>query len=140
MEGRDGGGASSGVTVVGSDAPSEYKIAPRTSDNPPQTGGSTPPPATQSTSTPSASAQVTAQPPPPTAASSVPGKKKRGRPRKYGPDGSVSMALSPKPISSSVPPPVIDFSTEKKGKVRPASAVSKSKFEVDNLGNGNLLI
>ncbi|KGN50187.1 AT-hook motif nuclear-localized protein 1 [Cucumis sativus] len=135
MEGRDGGGASSGVTVVGSDAPSEYKIAPRTSDNPPQTGGSTTPPGTQSTSTPSASAQVSGQPPPPTAASSVPGKKKRGRPRKYGPDGSVSMALSPKPISLSVPPPVIDFSTEKKGKVRPASAVSKSKFEVDNLGD-----
>lgn len=85
MEGRDGGGASSGVTVVGSDAPSEYKIAPRTSDNPPQTGGSTPPPATQSTSTPSASAQVTAQPPPPTAASSVPGKKKRGDPENMDP-------------------------------------------------------
>lgn len=133
MEGRDGG-ASSGVTVVGSDAPSEYQIAPRTADNPPQTAGSTPPSTTQPASTPSASA------PPPTAASTVPGKKKRGRPRKYGPDGSVSVALSPKPISSSVPPPVIDFSTEKRGKVRPASAVSKSKFEVDNLGNGDLLI
>ncbi|XP_022995666.1 AT-hook motif nuclear-localized protein 1-like [Cucurbita maxima] len=132
MEGRDDG-ASSGVTVVGSDAPSEYQIAPRTTDNPPQTGGSTPSAAeaaaSQPASTPSASAPL------PTAASSVPGKKKRGRPRKYGPDGSVSMALSPKPISSSVPPPVIDFSTEKKGKVRPASAVSKRKFEVDNLGD-----
>lgn len=137
MEGRNGG-ASSGVTVVGSDVPSEYQIAPRTTDNPPQTGGSTPVPAattataaTQPTSTPSA------QPPPPTVASSVPGKKKRGRPRKYGPDGSVTTPLSPKPISSSVPPPVIDFSTEKRGKVRPVSAVSKSKFEVDNIGNGD---
>ncbi|KAG6579450.1 AT-hook motif nuclear-localized protein 1, partial [Cucurbita argyrosperma subsp. sororia] len=134
MEGRDGG-ASSGVTVVGSDAPSKYQIAPRTSDSPPQSGGSTLPPATQQTSTPSASAQVPAQPTAPTGPSSVPGKKKRGRPRKYGPDGSVNMALSPKPISSSVPPPVIDFSAEKRGKVRPASGVNKTKFEVDNLGD-----
>ncbi|GAB2302537.1 AT-hook motif nuclear-localized protein 1 [Dionaea muscipula] len=68
-------------------------------------------------------------------------KKKRGRPRKYGPDGSVTIALSPKPISSSVPPAVIDFSTshEKQPKVHqrpPSSAIKhhKPKFEVDNLG------
>ncbi|KAK8693456.1 hypothetical protein V6N13_071039 [Hibiscus sabdariffa] len=30
-------------------------------------------------------------------------KKKRGRPRKYGPDGTMARALSPMPISSSVP-------------------------------------
>ncbi|KAG2681389.1 hypothetical protein I3843_11G141900 [Carya illinoinensis] len=119
--------ASTGVTVVGSDAPSDYHVAPRT-ENPAQTAGSAPPP--------SAAAQVSA--PPSTVATVVapamPAKKKRGRPRKYGLDGSVTMALSPKPISSSAPPPVIDFSTEKRGKVKPASSVSKTKFEVENIG------
>lgn len=112
--------ASSGVTVVGSDAPSDYHVAPR-SETPVPTAGSAPPPPA----------------PPPAAAPAAPGmpvKKKRGRPRKYGLDGSVTMALSPKPISSSAPPPVIDFSAEKRGKVKPASSVSKTKFEVENLG------
>lgn len=63
-------------------------------------------------------------------------KKKRGRPRKYGPDGSVTMALSPKPISSSAPPPVIDFSAvHKRGKFRPVGTASKQqqhKVEVEN--------
>ncbi|KAF5478403.1 hypothetical protein F2P56_004964 [Juglans regia] len=119
--------ASSGVTVVGSDAPSDYHVAPRT-ENPAQTAGSAPPP--------SAAAKVSA--PPSTVATVVapamPAKKKRGRPRKYGLDGSVTMALSPKPISSSAPPPVIDFSAQKRGKVKPASSVSKTKFEVENIG------
>lgn len=129
------GGVSGGVTVVGSDAPSEYHVAPR-NDNPPPTGGST----AQIPAAPQGSAPPP-QPPPHTAVASpstatVPGKKKRGRPRKYAPDGSVTtMALSPKPISSSAPlPPVIDFSAEKRGKVRPASSVSKAKFELENIG------
>ncbi|XP_061348236.1 AT-hook motif nuclear-localized protein 1 [Gastrolobium bilobum] len=129
------GGVSGGVTVVGSDAPSDYHVAPRT-DNPAPTGGST----TQISAT---ATQVSAPPPPPhtaavaasPAAANMPVKKKRGRPRKYAPDGSVTMALSPKPISSSAPlPPVIDFSAGKRGKVRPASSVSKAKFELENLG------
>uniref|UniRef100_A0A0A0KL67 AT-hook motif nuclear-localized protein n=1 Tax=Cucumis sativus TaxID=3659 RepID=A0A0A0KL67_CUCSA len=65
------------------------------------------------------------------------GKKKRGRPRKYGPDGKLNVAaLSPKPISASAPAPaaVIDFSAEKRGKVRPASSLTKTKYEVENLG------
>ncbi|XP_059444807.1 AT-hook motif nuclear-localized protein 1 [Corylus avellana] len=117
--------ASMGVTVVGSDAPSDYHVAPRT-ENPAPTGGSAP------------AAQVGAPPPttvaPAAATPALPAKKKRGRPRKYGLDGSVTMALSPKPISSSAPPPVIDFSTEKRGKVKPASSVTKTKFEVENIG------
>ncbi|XP_028762766.1 AT-hook motif nuclear-localized protein 1 [Neltuma alba] len=130
MEARDGIG--SAVTVVGSDDPSEYHVAPRT-ENPATTGGSTTP-------APAPPAQGSARPPQTAAAGGtpttmmMPGKKKRGRPRKYGPDGSVTMALSPKPISSSAPPQVIDFSADKRGKVRPASSVSKSKFEVENLG------
>ncbi|PKI56170.1 hypothetical protein CRG98_023438 [Punica granatum] len=63
----------------------------------------------------------------------MPVKKKRGRPRKYRPDGSVPAALSPRPISSA-PPPVIDFSSQKRGKVKTAGSVSKPKFEVENLG------
>jgi len=114
-----------GVTVVGSDAPSDYHVAPR-SENPAPTGGSAP------------AAHVGAPPPttvaPVAATPALPAKKKRGRPRKYGLDGSVTMALSPKPISSSAPPPVIDFSTEKRGKVKPASSVTKTKFEVENIG------
>lgn len=125
--------ASGGVTVVRSDAPSDYHVAPR-SENPAQTDGSAPPP--------TAAAQV--GPPPPSTAATVdgpalPAKKKRGRPRKYGPDGSVTMALSPKPISSA-PPPVIDFSAGKRGKVKPASSVSKTKFEVENIGKGKMCL
>ncbi|CAI9755378.1 unnamed protein product [Fraxinus pennsylvanica] len=126
MEGREGTNTlhSSGVTVVGSDAPSDYHVAPRTTENPPRVSGSAPP------------VTVTITPPemgvtpPPSAAAGVAGattvKKKRGRPRKYGPDGSVTMALSPKPISSSAPPPVIDFSAaEKRGKIRPVGSAGK---------------
>jgi len=131
MEGREG--VSSGVTVVGSDAPSDYHIAPR-SENPAQTGGSTtPPPVAPAPPAPTSSAAPSAATAP-AAAATMPAKKKRGRPRKYGPDGTVTMALSPKPISSSAPPPVIDFSAEKRGKVRPASSVNKNKYELENLG------
>ncbi|KAL4373065.1 hypothetical protein AHAS_Ahas05G0044500 [Arachis hypogaea] len=67
------------------------------------------------------------------AVAAVAEKKKRGRPRKYAPDGSVTMAMSPKPISSSGLPAMIDFSSGKRGKVRPPGSVSKAKFEVENI-------
>ncbi|MBA0735884.1 hypothetical protein Gogos_019686 [Gossypium gossypioides] len=120
--------ATGGVKVVGSDAPSDYHIAPR-SENPTQnpTPGSAPPSQPQP--------QSAAQPvPPPVSVVGMPLKKKRGRPRKYGPDGSVTMALSPKPISTAAPPPVIDFSAAKRGKVKSPTPVSKAKFEVENIG------
>jgi len=120
-----GGG---GVTVVGSGAPSDYQIAPRSDNNPNSTPGSAPPAPPQ--------APPQAPPPhPPPAAGSMPVKKKRGRPRKYGPDGSVTVTLSPKPISSAAPaplPPVIDFSAGKQKKIKP---VSKAKYDLENLGN-----
>ncbi|KAF7810246.1 AT-hook motif nuclear-localized protein 1-like [Senna tora] len=121
-DGFKDGVSSGGVTVVGSDAPSDYHVAPRT-ENTSSIGGST------------TLAPQGGFPPPQTAAMGVaPVKKKRGRPRKYGPDGSATtMALSPMPISSSAPPPVIDFSAGKRGKERPASSVLKTKFQVENL-------
>lgn len=139
MEGREGvaGGAGGAVTVVGSDAPSEYHVAAR-AENPTQVAGSSP------TVTPAVAVPLPAPPPVSSAATAAaaafPAKKKRGRPRKYGPDGTVTMALSPKPISSSAPgPPVIDFSIEKRGKMRPVGSASKSKMELENLGNCSTL-
>ncbi|XWS49026.1 hypothetical protein CRYUN_Cryun13aG0128200 [Craigia yunnanensis] len=122
--------ATGGVTVVGSDAPSDYHIAPRSENstqNPNQTPGSAPP----LLPPPKSAAQLV---PPPGSVAGMPLKKKRGRPRKYGPDGSVTMALSPKPISTAAPSPVIDFSAVKRGKVKLPTSVSKAKYELDNLG------
>ncbi|KAJ4850717.1 AT-hook motif nuclear-localized protein 1 [Turnera subulata] len=119
VSGSSGGGGGGGVTVVGSDAPSDYQIAPRSENN-----------------NPSATPASAPQAPPPVAAGTMPAKKKRGRPRKYGPDGSVTMALSPKPISSAAPapqhmPPVIDFSAVKQKKVKPVNKANK--YELENL-------
>ncbi|KAG9445369.1 hypothetical protein H6P81_016709 [Aristolochia fimbriata] len=65
-------------------------------------------------------------------------KKKRGRPRKYGPDGTVSLALSPMPISSSAPAGSGmgpgDFSTVKRGRGRPAGSLNKPKIDFDPSG------
>ncbi|GAB4834269.1 AT-hook motif nuclear-localized protein 1, variant 2 [Ancistrocladus abbreviatus] len=128
MEAKEGGVSSGGgVTVVGSDAPTDYHIAPRTEKTNHVSG-----------STQALASQVGVLLPAATVGTVL--KKKRGRPRKYRPDGPVTMPLSPKPLSSSAPPPVIDFSVEKQSKVvhhRPAGAMvkqQKPKFEVDNLG------
>ncbi|KAI3822154.1 hypothetical protein L1987_09736 [Smallanthus sonchifolius] len=113
----------SGVTVVGSDAPSDYHVAPR--PEPPKS--ITNQLATSSPPYPAAS--------PPASVTPLTEKKKRGRPRKYGPDGSVTKALSPKPISSAAPP-VIDFSTGKRGKIRPPSAGKhEPPKEMESLGD-----
>ncbi|XP_076920500.1 AT-hook motif nuclear-localized protein 1-like [Bidens hawaiensis] len=108
---------SSGVTVVGSDPP--------TKPNPPQ----------------SITSQLASLTPPYTAAPPPAGvtplteKKKRGRPRKYGADGSVTKALSPKPISTAAPP-VIDFSAGKRPKVRPPTTGKLDPpKEADSLGD-----
>ncbi|XP_010934545.1 AT-hook motif nuclear-localized protein 1 [Elaeis guineensis] len=94
---------------------------------------------------------ATAPPPPPVAAVPVgPAsvsvgmpvqKKKRGRPRKYGPDGSLVMPLYPMPISASVPageyPTVAAVGAAmKRGRGRPGGFVSKQQygFELESLG------
>ncbi|GMH08806.1 hypothetical protein Nepgr_010646 [Nepenthes gracilis] len=60
--------------------------------------------------------------------------KKRGRPKKYGPD-AVTAALSPMPISSSIPLPG-DFSSWKHARVRPFQTTKKAyKLEYESLGD-----
>lgn len=68
--------------------------------------------------------------PPVTAAGTMP--KKRGRPRKYGPDGSLLRPLNPIPISASVPagveytPAAKVGAAMKRGRGRAVGLVSKS--------------
>lgn len=124
----------SGVTVVGSDAPSDYHVAPRsTNENPSRVPGSEP----IAVTAPPVSVSFTPSPSEPAGVGgSAVLKKKRGRPRKYGPDGSVAKALSPKPISSSAPPPVIDFSAVgKRGKIRPVVLAAKPRLENESPGD-----
>ncbi|XP_010277390.1 PREDICTED: AT-hook motif nuclear-localized protein 1-like isoform X2 [Nelumbo nucifera] len=118
MEAREG--MSTGIAVMGADAPPNFHVAART-DNPPQV----------STSAAVAATQVNV------AMAATGMKKKRGRPRKYGPGGTVSLALSPIPISSSAPPVVSNFSAGKRGRGRPVGLINREqpKFEVENLGD-----
>lgn len=123
MEAKEG--VSSGVTVVGSDAPTSYHLAPRTGEVNANAGGSTPPPATQ-------------QPP----ESGV--KKKRGRPRKYATDGSVTVALAVKKTGPTAGPAaggVIDFSAVKRPRLKAGTNIVKQhhppKFESPNLVTGD---
>ncbi|KAK4365866.1 hypothetical protein RND71_013746 [Anisodus tanguticus] len=138
MEGRENMSSSTGVTVVGSDDPSDYHVAPRTNENPTRLAvtGSAQPVASQV----GVGVGVSPAPAVTTVAAALTGtslKKKRGRPRKYGPDGPI---ISPKPISfGPVPSPVIDFSSsEKRGKVRPVGLsgvkVYQPKADVENSG------
>ncbi|XP_010422177.1 PREDICTED: AT-hook motif nuclear-localized protein 1 [Camelina sativa] len=145
-------GNGSGVTVVRSDAPSDFHVASKS-----ESSNQSPPSVTPPPPPPQPSSHHTAPPPPQistetttmtTAMEGISGgpiKKKRGRPRKYGPDGTV-VALSPKPISSApapshLPPPgshVIDFSaSEKRSKVKPTNSFNRPKYhhhQVENLG------
>lgn len=112
---------STGVTVIGAEAPSAYHVAPRT-ENPPPAGGS-----------PTVAATPVSVGLP---ASGTTGKKKRGRPRKYGPDGTITMALSPLPISSSAPG-ASGFSITKRGKSRLGGSDLKQnkKMGMQYIGN-----
>lgn len=124
--------SASGVAVKGEEAPDGFRVAPRT-ENPTQLAG-----------TPT----IVAASPVSVAVPSTEGKKKRGRPRKYGPDGAkagagagavagakaASLALSPMPISSSIPL-TGEFSAWKRGRGRPVDSVKKShKSEYESPG------
>ncbi|OMP00601.1 hypothetical protein COLO4_12552 [Corchorus olitorius] len=117
--------ANSGVTVIGAEAPSAYHMAPRT-ENANQIGVNS---TTMDASPVSVGLTASAE------------KKKRGRPRKYGPDGTIARALSPMPISSSVPPGGGEFSSGggsgKRGRGRSSGYQIKHQkgMEMDNLGD-----
>ncbi|CAN8286217.1 unnamed protein product [Cochlearia groenlandica] len=64
-------------------------------------------------------------PPPPPITSETPVKRKRGRPRKYGQDGSVSLALS---SSSSSVPTISPNSFNKRGRGRPPGSGKKQRL------------
>ncbi|RAL44449.1 hypothetical protein DM860_011726 [Cuscuta australis] len=124
MEEREGL-TGSGVTVVGSDAPADHRVTPVTGENPSQV-----PPGSAQPVVPHMG--VSSYPPSTAAGIEAPAmavKKKRGRPRKYGPDGGApGLPLSPKPISTAVPPSVIDFSAaagEKRWKILPLGPIIK---------------
>ncbi|KAK7391786.1 hypothetical protein VNO78_20207 [Psophocarpus tetragonolobus] len=116
MEGRENFGV-----VVGDEAPESFHVAPRIENNLDFSRATMPAPS----------------PSPVTE-----GKKKRGRPRKYGPDGKVALGaatpLSPMPISSSIPL-TGEFSAWKRGRGRPVESIKKSsfKFEVESPGPGD---
>lgn len=120
MESREA--MNSGVTVIAPEAPSNYQMAPRT-ENALVPAGTSP--------------AVT-----PPVATGIPlssEKKKRGRPRKYGPDGAVTRTLSPMPISASAPPTSGSFLSEKVSVARPASEKKpRNKVGAENLGNGDV--
>lgn len=128
MEEKESSGSGVAATVSSEEAPESYRVAPR-SENSAQFSGPGP--------TMAAPAPAQAASPPPVSAAAAPTgtdvmKKKRGRPRKYGPDGTVALALSPMPISSSIPL-TGEYSAWKRGRGRAAvDSVSKksNKYEV----------
>ncbi|GKV16286.1 hypothetical protein SLEP1_g26951 [Rubroshorea leprosula] len=142
MEVKDG--LTPPVALRGGEAPGSYHVAPRTENSTLFTG-----PTMQSAvaapaieATPLTTVASVAAPPVsagmsgPRTGSEV--KKKRGRPRKYGQDGAVNwvtMALSPMPISSSIPL-TGEYSAWKQGRGKPADTIKKSnKFEFESSGD-----
>ncbi|XP_028796535.1 LOW QUALITY PROTEIN: AT-hook motif nuclear-localized protein 6-like [Neltuma alba] len=146
-----------GLTVKANDAPESHHVTP-SSENYGLFGGSTgaspapapapalataPAPITAPTSSPaSAPLPASVSAPEPVSVAAATGstdvvKKKRGRPRKYGPDGKLALALSPMPISSSIPL-TGDFSMWKRGRGRPIESVKKSfKCDFESPGPGD---
>ncbi|KAL2892402.1 AT-hook motif nuclear-localized protein 2 [Bienertia sinuspersici] len=123
MEAKDS--MTTGVTVIGAEAPSNYQMAPR----------SEPPSQVPPQDAISPTVAVTAL------GASMPGlmeKKKRGRPRKYGPDGSVSRSYTPMPTSGSAASSVGSKSSGKRGRGRAVSAEAKQqpRFEMVSMGDG----
>ncbi|KAK4358246.1 hypothetical protein RND71_023856 [Anisodus tanguticus] len=107
---------SSGVTVKGDGSSENYRMAPSVNET---TNGFT-----------GAMAAVIPAMPMSVAAPSSEVKKKRGRPKKYRPDGSLNTALSPMPISASIPLSE-DFSGWKNSGSRPVESFKKrQKFEI----------
>ncbi|CAL1405146.1 unnamed protein product [Linum trigynum] len=133
--------STSGVTVRGDDAPESYRLAPR-AEIPNPNPNSAP---INSNPVPNNSTHFGSPPP---LVSSSPGsggtlaKKKRGRPRKYGPDGSLNPTLSPMPISASIPLTggLSSSSSWKRGRGRGIGSVKKQqqqhRTEYESPGDG----
>ncbi|CAI0547193.1 unnamed protein product [Linum tenue] len=121
--------STSGVTVRGDDAPESYRLAPR-AEIPNPNPNSAP---INSNPVPNNSTHFGSPPPP---------KKKRGRPRKYGPDGSLNPTLSPMPISASIPLTggLSSSSSWKRGRGRRIGSVKKQqqqhRTEYESPGDG----
>lgn len=117
-----------GVTVKGDEASQGFRIEPRVENPSLDTGSAAGP-------TPETQAIVPVHVPAPALATDM--KKKRGRPRKYAPDGSA-LALSPMPISASIPL-TGDFSAWKHSTSRPVDSYKK-KHKLDFECPGNDII
>lgn len=118
MEEKEGM-SSAGVAVKGDEAPENFRVVP-SGENPSQISGSI--------------VAATEAAPISVAAPTAEVKKKRGRPKKYGPDGSLSTALCPMPISASIPLSG-DFSAWKPSRGRSVDSFKKKhKLESENPG------
>lgn len=139
MEAKDeNNNVSSMATVKADEAPDSFRAAPITENTGPgPLPGPTVLPAAATSASPVSMVALESV----LAPRSAPGsgsetKKKRGRPRKYGPDGKLALTLSPMPISSSIPL-TGDFSAWKRGRGRPLDNIKKSyKFEYETPGKG----
>ncbi|KAL3536943.1 hypothetical protein ACH5RR_000309 [Cinchona calisaya] len=117
MESREG--MNSGVTVIAPEAPSSYHVASRIENS---SAVAVTPPALPSPA--SAGLVGTSE------------KKKRGRPRKYGADGTNTGPLSPRPLSSSTSAVAGNYLSDKPSGAggRPYTSEKKHKPKVENLG------
>uniref|UniRef100_A0A6N2NFV7 AT-hook motif nuclear-localized protein n=2 Tax=Salix TaxID=40685 RepID=A0A6N2NFV7_SALVM len=157
MEAKGGIAVSSDVTVKAEEVPEGFRMAPRNENsspnpnptpnlnpnsdhNPNPNPNPNPDPNSNSNPVPNPNPVQFGGPPVGASPVSVGGtdtgvKKKRGRPRKYAPDGTLNTTLSPMPISSSIPL-TGDYSTWKRGRGRPIEAVKKQhNYEYESTGN-----
>lgn len=119
MEGKED--VPSGVTLKKDEAPENFRVTPPVSDGPGQVDGPT-----MVAAAPASTVAPVSEGTPSTDV-----KKKRGRPRKYGPDG---VALSPMPISASIPL-TGEYSAWQRGRGRPIDSMKKKhKFEFESPG------
>ncbi|KAG8652816.1 hypothetical protein MANES_06G138000v8 [Manihot esculenta] len=134
-------GISPGLAVKGVDARDSFGVAPRTENSVPNLNPNPNP-------VPNSNPNLNPNPTPNPNSSQFGGplvtslpaslgtevKKKRGRPRKYGPDGTLATALSPMPISSSIPL-TGELSAWKRGRARPLESAKKQyKYEYESTG------